>query len=122
MACLGCRVEAGTPFKTRGTSKSQERKGGVKEIEAHLERLWAAYCLGLAPRAVVAPTDQKDPALHVMELRGYRGWRVILTEEAVTLQSLRPRYRQAWTPGVQPAAVHTAVHADRSEERRVGRG
>ena len=84
----------------------------MKEIEAHLERLWAAYCLGLAPRAVVAPTAQKDPALHVMELRGYRGWRVILTEEAVTLQSLRPRYRQAWTPGVQPAAVHTAAHAD----------
>src|SRR5690606_40803953 len=65
-----------------------------------------------------SPTEQKAPALHVMELRGYRGWRVILTEEAVTLQSLRPRYRQAWTPGVQPAAVHTAAHADpwRSEE------
>src|SRR5690606_35540647 len=69
--------------------------------------LWEAAKGSMRPSE--APGDPRSVA---MELRGYRGWRVILTAEAVTLQSLRPRSRQAWTPGVQPVAVHTAVHAD----------
>lgn len=51
----------------------------MKEIKAQLERLWAAYCLGLAPRVVVAPTEQAPapaevPAQKEIEAHLERVW------------------------------------------------